>query len=43
MKLFVDLISGDEMCSDANKHDFPAEYNGACLRVKANYRQKKGE
>ena len=43
MKVWVDLVSGDEMCSDANKFSFPEEFNGACLKVKANYRQKKGD
>ena len=39
MKLFVDIISGDEMASDTYKHTTKVEGFGlACLEVKANYR-----
>lgn len=41
MKLFVDVISGDEMSSDTYK--MTKIYNDACYEFKANYRVKKGD
>lgn len=38
MKVFIDLISGDEMVSDSYPHT--EVYNGAGLEVKARYRTK---
>jgi len=38
MKLFVDLISGDELSSDTYKEIYPEEFFGACLKQKAKYR-----
>ena len=44
MHLFVDIISGDEMASSTYKHCTKVEgFGDACLEVKANYRQKKGD
>jgi hypothetical protein len=39
MRVFIDIISGDEFCSDSYPHQFT--YEDACLEVKARY-QKKG-
>ena len=38
MKVWIDLISGDEMVSDSYPHT--PIFNGACLEVKARYRTK---
>ena len=43
MKLFKDLISGDELTSDSYRCIYPEEFNGACMKQKAKYRQKKGD
>jgi len=41
MKVWVDLFSGDEMCSDSYKQELI--YDGACLEVKAKYVTVGGE
>ena len=38
MKLFKDLISGDELTSDSYRCIYPEEFNGACMKQKAKYR-----
>jgi hypothetical protein len=38
MKVFKDIISGDEFCSDSYPHT--VTYNGACLEVKTRYTKK---
>lgn len=38
MKVFKDIISGDEFASDSYPHT--VTYNGACLEVKARYTKK---
>lgn len=38
MKVFKDLISGDELCSDSYPHQLI--YDDACLEVKARYVKK---
>ena len=43
MKLFKDMISGDELTSDSYKCIYPEEFMGACMKQKAKYRQKKGD
>ena len=43
MKLFKDMISGDELTSDSYRCYYPEEYMGACMKQKAKYRQKKGD
>lgn len=35
MKVFIDLLSGDEMCSDSYKSQ--KLFNDACLEVKAKF------
>ena len=41
MKLFKDLISGDEMSSDSYRHSY--SYNDACIEFKAAWVTKKGD
>ena len=43
MKLFKDMLSGDELSSDSYKCIYPEEFSGACMKQKASYRQKKGD
>ena len=43
MKLFLDMLSGDELTSDVYRCIYPEEYHGACMKQKAAYRQKKGD
>ena len=43
MKLFKDMISGDELTSDSYRCIYPEEFNGACMKQKAKYRQKATE
>jgi len=38
MKVFKDIISGDEFLSDS--YQYVETYNGACLEVKARYVKK---
>jgi hypothetical protein len=38
MKVWIDLISGDEMVSDSYPHQ--VIYNGAALEVRARYKTK---
>ena len=41
MKVFKDIISGDELCSDSYPHKLTC--NDACLEVKARYVKKGGD
>ena len=41
MKVFKDVISGDELCSDSYPHQLI--FNDACLEVKARYVKKGNE
>merc|ERR1712166_99975 len=41
MRVFKDLISGDEFCSDSYPHQIIMD--GACLEVKARYVKKGGD
>lgn len=43
MKLFKDMLSGDELTSDSYRCVYPEEFMGACMKQKAEYRQKKGD
>eukprot|EP00351_Strombidinopsis_sp_SopsisLIS2011_P005755 CAMPEP_0116886860 /NCGR_PEP_ID=MMETSP0463-20121206/20832_1 /TAXON_ID=181622 /ORGANISM="Strombidinopsis sp, Strain SopsisLIS2011" /LENGTH=143 /DNA_ID=CAMNT_0004547947 /DNA_START=35 /DNA_END=467 /DNA_ORIENTATION=- len=43
MKVWKDILSGDEMVTDTFPHEIPEEYNEACLLVKAKYTTKKSE